>query len=84
MLVNHWDKYTEMHGQQNVKIKFYVEIYNYRIMYFNIQALCVPLAVVSCLNLLLYWNKYAIGDSFVILLVFLFLLRCWEGKFLKF
>jgi len=24
-LVNYWDKYTEMHGQQNVNIKIYVK-----------------------------------------------------------
>ena len=26
-LVNYWDKYTEMHGQQNVKIHNYVSVF---------------------------------------------------------
>jgi len=27
MLVNYWDKYTEMHGQQNVKIWYSIVLY---------------------------------------------------------
>ena len=36
-MVNYWDKYTEMHGQQNVKIKMYFTDLHYSTAQFAVS-----------------------------------------------
>jgi len=57
-LVNYWDKYTEMHGQQNVKTRNVVAPKMNNIKLANAQQAQVTYVVFSHLNVLLNCNKY--------------------------
>jgi len=61
-LVNYWDKYTEMYGQQNVKIQYISYLYYDRPNLYIPFFACKSNIQVTILLLKDNTNNYIIGD----------------------